>query len=209
MKNKEIQDELNELSPFLSDLKKDKKEGFKMPANYFDRFEDRLMHRIKEESALEPQENVTTSPPSKVGFWEFMRTLIRPQYAVGFSTCLILLVFGLYYVNNNVESQEECSTLMACLTPDEMNSYIITNIEEFSTEDIVDAMPTEEVAEFQDKIPEIKEVIENVVAEPVVESTKANTEQSTMDKALEAAGAENLLDDLSEEDLLDEDEGIF
>ena len=208
MKKKKIQDELNELSPFLSNLKKDKKEGFSMPANYFENFDNRLMGRIQEEEALSgaTSSNSTTSLPSSLGFWAFMKSLIAPKYALGFATCAILLVVGLQWTMQE-KGLEKQPLLLAELTLAETNEYIINNLEEFETEDIVASLETEDVEQIQNKISVIEKDLDS---EPSLEKTEVEEgEKSSMDKALEKAGVEDFLDDLTEEDLEDDVDGLF
>jgi hypothetical protein len=194
MEKKKINKELEALSPFLSNLKKDKKEEFSMPVNYFDKFEDRLMHRIEEEAALSTErhseENTTNSFLSRI------KSFFRPHYAIGFSTCLLLII-GSIYVLKPVDSPTNLDTIEGLLADGSIDTYIYNHIEDFRTEDIVALLEVDEVADIQ----------EDIVGEEALNSTAVNTEkttetiQSSMDKALDAVAADDLLDDLTEEDL--------
>lgn len=194
MEKKKINKELEALSPFLSFLKKDKKEEFSMPVNYFDKFEDRLMHRIEEEAALSTErhseENTTGSFLSRI------KSFFRPHYAIGFSTCLLLII-GSIYVLKPVDSPTNLDTIEGLLADGSIDTYIYNHIEDFRTEDIVALLEVDEVADIQ----------EDIVGEEALNSTAVNTEkttetiQSSMDKALDAVAADDLLDDLTEEDL--------
>jgi len=194
MEKKKINKELEALSPFLSNLKKDKKEEFSMPVNYFDKFEDRLMHRIEEEAALSTErhseENTTNSFLSRI------KSFFRPHYAIGFSTCLLLII-GSIYVLKPVDSPTNLDTIEGLLADGSIDTYIYNHIEDFRTEDIVALLEVDEVADIQ----------EDIVGEEALNATAVNTEkttetvQSSMDKALDAVAADDLLDDLTEEDL--------
>jgi len=210
MKKNEIKDELEELSPFLSKLKKDKKEGFSMPANYFEGFEDRLMHRIHEEEALEGTTSSDTGSASSptIGFWSFIKSMFRPQYAVGFSVAMVLIVFSLYLFNNGEQTVNQpillAQVLEEELTLAETEAYIISNIDDFATEDIVESLATEELDDIQADLP----TIEKTVTEEV-EIEEPKDVKSSMDKALEEIDTEDFLDDLTEEDLEDEADDLF
>lgn len=194
MKKNKINKELEELSPFLSQLKKDKKEGFSMPANYFDTFEDRLMHRIEEEAALSPIRH--SEKETTFQFFKTIKAFFSPRYAIGFSTCLILII-GSVYVLNPVESTTNIDAMEGLLADGSIDAYIYNNIEDFKTEDIVAFLGEDEVADFQ----------EDIIGEELTVSTNLNLETSTeaakssMDKALEVVEIDDLLDNLTEEDL--------
>lgn len=200
MKKNKINKELEELSPFLSNLKKDKKEEFSMPANYFDRFEDRLMHRIEEETALSTEGQDKKERTSS--FFSQMKAFFRPHYAIGFSTCLLLIIAGVY-VLKPANEPTNLDTMEGLLADGSIDTYIYNHIEDFRTEDIIASLELEEVTEIQEDIIGEEELNSNAIRkEKPIETIK-----SSMDKALEAVEVEDLLDDLTEEDLdLDEDD---
>jgi hypothetical protein len=194
MKNNKINKELEELSPFLSNLKKDKKEDFSMPANYFDKFEDRLMHRIEEEAALSPERHSENG--TGVSFLSRIKAFFRPHYAIGFSTCLLLII-GSIYVLKPVESSTNLDAMEGLLADGSIDTYIYNHIEDFRTEDIVALLEVEEVADIQvDMIGEEVPVSNDTPTEKPTE-----TIQASMDKALDAVAVDDLLDDLTEDDL--------
>lgn len=201
MKKDEIKDELEELSPFLASLNKDKKAGMAMPANYFERFEDRLMHRIQEEEALSPK--ASTEKPKRVGLWDFFRSLWGPRYVGAFSMAVVALVFTVYWLDNGSIEEVNAPILVAELTQMETEAYIINNIDDFATEDIVEVAENDVVETIEVSIEPIVKEVEVVDNEPVEES------QNIMDKALKKAGAEDLLEDLTEEDLEDDIDDLF
>lgn len=202
MEKKKINKELEGLSPFLSNLKKDKKEEFSMPANYFDKFEDRLMHRIEEEAALSTERHLEEKTTGS--FLSSIKSFFRPHYAIGFSTCLLLII-GSIYVLKPVDSPINVDTMEGLLADGSIDTYIYNHIEDFRTEDIVALLEVDEVADVQ----------EDIVGEEALNSTAVNTEkttetiQSSMDKALDAVAADDLLDDLTEEDLDLMDDDLF
>jgi hypothetical protein len=210
MKKNEIKDELEKLSPFLSKFKKDKKNGFSMPANYFERFEDRLMNRIYEEEALEATTSPDTGSASSptIRFWSFVRLLFIPQYAAGFSIGIVVIVFGLYFFNNGVQTVDQpillAQVLEEELTLEETKDYIINNIDDFATEDIVESLAAAEVDDIQADLPTIEKT---VIEEVEIEETQDG--KSSMDKAFEEIENEDFLDDLTEEDLEDEADDLF
>lgn len=202
MKKNKINKELEELSPFLSNLKKDKKESFSMPANYFDKFEDRLMHRIEEETALTA---VPNSENKKAGnFLSKIKAFFRPHYAIGFSTCLLLII-GSIYVLKPIESPTNLDTMEGLLADGSIDTYIYSHIEDFKTEDIVAFLEVEEVVGIQEDIIGEKAVYS---AELKIEKT-TETVKSSMDKALDAVAVDDLLEHLTEDDLELTEDDLF
>jgi len=200
MKKNKINKELEELSPFLSNFKKDKKDVFSMPANYFDKFEDRLMHRIEEEAALSPERH--SDKRIETPFLSKIKAFFRPHYAIGFSTCLLLII-GSIYVLKPVDSPTHLDTMEGLLADGSIDSYIYNHIEDFRTEDIIASLEFEEIVDIQvGMIGEEELNSNNVGTEKTIETIKIS-----MDRALDAVEIEDLLDDLTEEDLeLDEDD---
>lgn len=202
MKKNKINKELEELSPFLSNLRKDKKDAFSMPENYFDKFEDRLMHRIEAAAALSPKrysEKKVASP-----FLSRIKAFFRPHYAIGFSTCLLLII-GSIYVLKPIDSPTNLETMEGLLADGSIDSYIYDHIEDFRTEDIVASLELEELVDIQEyKIGE-----EELNSNTVNEEKSTERIKSSMDKALDAVEIEDLLDDLTEEDLELLEEDLF
>jgi len=200
MKKNKINKELEELSPFLSNLKKDKKDAFSMPENYFDTFEDRLMYRIEEEAALSPERHFEKE--TAVPFLSKMKAFFRPHYAIGFSTCLLLII-GSIYVLKPVDSPTNLELMDGLLADGSIDTYIDNHIEDFRTEDIIALLGIEELVENQEYIVGEEELNTNSISK----EKPTETIKTSMDKALEAVEMEDLLENLTEEDLeLDEDE---
>ncbi|BDS14424.1 hypothetical protein [Aureispira anguillae] len=204
MKNNEIDKELEEHAPFLSTYKKDKKAGFSVPTDYFETFEDRLMHRIQEEEVLLNKK--TSSFTNKVSLstqlGNFFRNLVAPQYAVGFSVCILLAVLGGNLWN---DSPIAPPTIEGLLADGSIDYYIDDHIDEFSTEDIIAFLEADEVERIQTSLTPI----EQTIIEPTEENNAAPAEQSAMDKALETVGGEDWIDNLTDEDLEVEEEDLF
>lgn len=192
-----MKDELNELSPFLAKLKKDKKEKTTIPNNYFENFEARLMNRIHEEEALNPKEIPTMEKP--LGFWARMQFIFAPKFVAGFSMAVVFLVLGVLGLKYNANDNEQ--VLLAELTVEEAKNYILNNIEDFDTEDIISHLAIDEIVAFQENIP---------VLEKTNTATQKENKTSTIDKAIKSANAEDLLKDLTEDDLEEENfEDLF
>ena len=205
MKNKEIKDELNEISPFLSDLTSDKKEGFSTPEHYFDRFEDRLMSRIREEEALSGAKNKeTVGVGNESWFIKSIRLFFTPKYTVGFISCVCLLVFGLNFILNKKITTAEGPLLLAQLSIEETNEYIINNIEDFATTDIIESIEVDVVNEIQNTLPTLENSNKALDKKTIIDNDVIIEEKSAMDKAIEETDAHDLFDELTEDDIEEE-----
>ena len=135
----EIKKELEELSPFLANLKA-KEDPFKVPTNYFDGLSDQIMGRIQEEvvveTIVEKQERVS---------WvdrlvEQIQLLLQPQYALSLASVVLLLVAGTYFFwpESNFNTPD-LQTLTEGISEDELIQYLSTHIDEFEVNQFVDA----------------------------------------------------------------------
>lgn len=196
---KEIAEELNELAPFLAKLKKEKKQEQHLPAEYFNNFEDRLRSRIREEEALTPKIRATQQKDNS--FWSKISWLFRPQYTMGLATVAILVVVGLNLFNQPTETlvKQTPEQLFAQLTTEDLTIYINNNIEDFSTEDIIQTMDEQTLKEF----PSSEKVFRDAKADIPPQSSNSSTKLSIDDLT-----EEEILEALDDEDL-DELEDIF
>lgn len=186
-----IKKELEQLSPWLHQLKSVEKNVEKQPpANYFNHLEDRLMSRIQEEEALVKNNNTAKVEQS---WWsKLLKRLWQPQYATGIGVVAVVLVlftvdFG---SNNNELATADSNTLLAGLSIEETTAYVLDNIQEFETTEIT-ALVEEEL---------INETITEELPEtiPTVTTPKTNT----IEKALEELEEEGeFLDELTEEEI--------
>ena len=93
-KKNEIKDELEKLSPFLSEIKKEN--AFKVPKNYFNSLSEEVLKQVQVTS--NSTEQTTTASTSWLDrLIENIAVLFQPRYAVGFATALILVVAAFYF----------------------------------------------------------------------------------------------------------------
>ncbi len=194
MENENIHNELEDLSPLLSRHKKGKKKEVSLPANYFNSFEDRLMARIEEEEALIGTTQKQEQKKEQRGWfwaWFSMRKL------AGFASIALLIGVAIFFWPKPAV-EEATPLLLADLSLEETRGYVLDNIEDFSTEQIVAVIEEPIIEAIQE---EVKIMEEEVVDIMPVEAKEEKEEKAAIDKALEKINAEDLLDELSEEDL--------
>lgn len=97
---REFEKELEELSPFLADLKKQQKdEPFKTPRLYFDNLADSVIEKAKGETQTAktpPQYNNRPSLPSRINDW--LSTTFQPKWALSALALALVMVVGWYAV---------------------------------------------------------------------------------------------------------------
>jgi len=165
----EIREELNELSPFLSKMKEEEN-GFKVPQNYFKTLPNQVFQKLGSEPSP-----LSTAQNSSPGFWNnfniSIQSLLKPKYALAFSTVVLMLLVGVFWMNNSSEP-----ATYANLTSEEIQNYISDNIDEFEEELLVtidfgfeDIQSSEdiEVDDYLDEI--IDEIIDEIEIEDLEE----------------------------------------
>ena len=199
--NKNIKKELEDLSPWLHELKsKSTPERKGPPKDYFQNFEDRLMHRIQEEEALTEKPLVQETRLSS--WWKrILAGLFQPKYAVGFSVAIIVVVFLTNNLGENPTAPETSTSnlLLAELSVEETTDYILNNIQDFETTEIMEVV---EETMIDDEISE-KLTITTIetVSEPN-EVLKPIEEENTLNKVLEELEDEEaFLEELTEEEI--------
>ncbi|MCH2042600.1 MAG: hypothetical protein MK212_00545 [Saprospiraceae bacterium] len=149
-----INRELEDLSPFLKGLRDEEKQksSFKIPDNYFNNFEDRLMARIGEEKALTPK---TKKDSRKASFWMILSKLFKPQYAVGFASVTLVGALGLMWMLNNKNSNNpfDYQSVARLNVPaqleeipvEDANAYLLAHIDEVDTEELTASLEQESI----------------------------------------------------------------
>ncbi len=97
---REFEKELQNLSPFLADLKKQQKdEPFKTPRLYFDNLTDSVIEKAKGETQTAktpPQYNSRPSLSSRINDW--LSTAFQPKWALSTLALALVMVVGWYAV---------------------------------------------------------------------------------------------------------------
>lgn len=158
MKNrKEIQDELAELSPFLSELNQEET-GMNIPEHYFDFLTESVMEQV----ALIPKPSSSGLPAVKPAWYAF---LFNKYILSGLAMTLLLLTTILFFRNQlNVEST------FAEISSEEAATYIAANLEDFETTLFIEGDFTE-----GDFIEEIEEEEVELYLEEIIEDLDAET----------------------------------
>ena len=176
MKN-DIDNELNELSPFLADLKKGMekdKEPFRVPKFYFDTLADKVIEKAQPQ-VVPPQYSTQPSIGERVQAW--LGLLFQPRYAMALGTVIILAVGGIWFYNSHKISETSLASVqLSEISNDEIHEYIHANIDDFE----------DQIIEKNETLADNTEGTEtiNVSEEEINEYLKENIDENDL-KALE------------------------
>lgn len=169
---KEIQEELKSLAPSLAKLKKE--EVLDVPENYFNQLPDQILSQIDfsknntftEAIEVEKSENWLNALIGK------LELFFQPKIRVGFGMVMLLLVSVYFFVEKNQIPEDN----IAGLTEEEVEAYVLENIDDFEEE-----MLFEFAAETSDNgLQEIEigeEELENYLEEIVDELDESELEE--------------------------------
>jgi hypothetical protein len=122
------------------------KDGFNVPDNYFERFEQNLFARIKAEEEVESWEAASSANPivEKTTLTQRLKNwLVRPQTAIAFSLTLVaILAVGILF------QTEEASNTELAISEEEAFEYIENKIDQFSETIILESLG-EQIAELE------------------------------------------------------------
>lgn len=130
MKNREeLNKELGELSPFLSEMK-NKSEGFKVPDNYFAGLSDEVWQRLQaEQQAARP----VPGTPAPALWWQQLQQawqlLLQPRYALALASVAVVISVAIFLFRpaGNADAP------IAQISVEEAHQYVSLNIDEFDT----------------------------------------------------------------------------
>jgi hypothetical protein len=138
-KKNEINKELEEVAPFLVELKKEKS-GFQVPDNYFKEMQNQVILQLNES----PEVNAT--PTLLLKFQQnsirTIQLLAQPRYALraaGFA--LVVAVAGIFYfqfAEGNAKTE-----FLAGITAEDMSDYVNEHIDDFDLEEFLDVAEVE------------------------------------------------------------------
>ena len=126
----DFENELNEFSPLLADLKKRQpNDGFLTPKYYFDTLADKVLERAKTETTV-------AKTPQYRGILErfqgWLSALWQPRIALAMATFALVASAGWYAMTRQkptVEPTVQIENVAA--STEEIHQYITTNIEDF------------------------------------------------------------------------------
>lgn len=162
-----IQAELDEMSPWLSKLKKTNTgDGFEVPTHYFEQLTDKILAQTKTEQVVQ-----TAPKPVAMPWWKTLSMqlewLFTPRMAYGFASVAIL-VAAFFWLRPTAQApivadvQTTKVVTQEAITSDEAEAYIQSNIDDFDEHTILsvhaadvvekDAMPKKQPkAQLEDK----------------------------------------------------------
>lgn len=135
----ELKKELEELSPFLLEMK-EKPEGLSVPNHFFNNMRLDIMNNVKaEQDAVVLQEK----PVSTSWFFRLkmqFKNVLQPNIAFGFASVFAIAILSFLFISKNTTtSLSDNCTSMACVSDEETNQYVEENIHDFDEKTVWDA----------------------------------------------------------------------
>ena len=129
----EIKEELQEIAPFLANLKKE--DPFKTPKFYFERLEDSILEKVQPEKIKMPvaSKQVHSSLISQFGHW--VSTLLQPRWAMALALITILAA-GSWFLKK--QQNTETTQTLSEITTEDIHQYVNANIDDFDEELLVE-----------------------------------------------------------------------
>lgn len=149
---KEIQQELNELSPLLAKMRQEP-DGFKVPENYFDYLSESVMEQVKLEPKPDIAERLTENNP-------WYTILFNRRLFAGLATFSVLLVAAFFLFNQPISDNE-----LAEISSEEAENYIANHLDEFELTLFLDADLLSEINEVEFEENEIDQFLEDNIDE--------------------------------------------
>lgn len=171
-KKQAIQKELEDISPFLAEIKKGK-QAFQVPEDYFHKMQNEVLDQIKH--------NSSSAAPSQTFFQKIItdsirtiQLLIQPRYIIQVATFALLIAAGIYFLKpeSNISPNDKTSSVfLADVSIEEINEYIEANIDDFELEELIDmaAIETDDFYDATESIQttdqELDEYIDGIIDE--------------------------------------------
>ncbi len=131
----EIKKELEEIAPFLNDIKKEKS-GFQVPDNYFKEMQNQVIQQLNE-SPAEKHSNPSVFLVIKENSIQTIRLLAQPRYALrAASFVLVLTVAAIFYFQ--LADRNNPNEFLTDISAEDMYEYVNENIDEFELEEIME-----------------------------------------------------------------------
>ncbi len=119
---KDIQDELNELSPLLSKL--EKREGFQVPPRYFEKLTQEVLHNVTTESTP-----IVSVPQWQQNLSNIWAAIWQPKMAMGLATIALLAVATTFFFDSGTTTDPLAE--LSNISDEELDFFIEENIDEY------------------------------------------------------------------------------
>jgi len=154
MKNrKEIQNELGELSPFLSEFNQEET-GMSTPEHYFDFLTESVMEQV----ALIPKPSSSESPAATPAWYAF---LFNKQHILGGLAMTLLLLTTILFFRNQLNVEPD----FAEISSEEAAIYIAAHLEDFETTLFTEGDFIEEIEGMKIEEEEVDLYLDDIIEE--------------------------------------------
>jgi hypothetical protein len=128
----ELENELNELSPFLADLKKKQAgDAFKVPKFYFDNLADKIVAQAQTAPILEKTlSNKVKQPPQYwTRFEAFVTTIFSRKWAMAYASGALVAAAGWYALTRQTPIEKGVPTTQTVVTQTPIEAQMPVSIE--------------------------------------------------------------------------------
>jgi hypothetical protein len=138
--NQNPMEELNDLSPFLAELKKQKTVPiFKTPLFYFDTLQDKVFEKLDDNPTIVVTKTSTWAERLQQWFWQ-------PNFIWALSATTILAIAGTFWFQYQSKNAPTIPTLA---NQEEVHQYITANLDDFEDELLAEYHDLQENKDFK------------------------------------------------------------
>ncbi|MEL6864366.1 MAG: hypothetical protein AAFP19_08105 [Bacteroidota bacterium] len=162
-KQEDSRKELEEISPFLANLKKE--QPFKVTKNYFEQLPDQVLDRVQ---TTQKEAQAPAGPNWLDQLAQSLALLLQPRYALSLATVALVIVATVFMLRS---ADPSMSTVVAEekgeLSEEVIQDYIAANIEDFEADLLWEMSQGEALSDFdelegEDLAPYIDEIIDDL-----------------------------------------------
>lgn len=171
MKQQKAHQELNDLSPFLHDLRK-REDGFQMPEGYLDNFETDLFAKLETSGQYtQPGLQVVKKPANKTrNLWPLM----------AIAAAFALLFGAIWFFKAGPAGTQNPEMASVELSDEDIEAYLLENVQDFEAEQLA-------------MLPEVEQTVEPAAKQKT--PAKSNPDDLTPEDV------KHILDDMTDEEL--------
>lgn len=185
MKKDKLHDELNEHAPFLNELRQ-KEDGLRVPEGYFNGVEDDVFRQLDAIGARRKPAAFGKTREER-SWWQFMQSLWQPRIALAAAGATVLVIAGWWYFSDSPAQSAGQEFASTTISAEDAESYLLENLLELEPNQIAMILP-------EDELPPIS-------LEPVTGTTPREATSSDRDIQISNEDLENLLRDMTDEEL--------
>ena len=135
----ELKKELEELSPFLLEMK-EKPESLSVPNHFFNNMRLDIMNKVKAEENTVVLQEKPIRESWLLRLKMQLKNVLQPNITLGFASIFAIAILSFLFISKNTTtSLSDNCTSMACVSDEETSQYVEENINDFDEKTVWDA----------------------------------------------------------------------